>query len=102
MTPLIEAAPPTMSEYGVSLEDFAQDMGGGRRDERRDRVLDFDIALVALMPKCADIRQHAQARQLLSESSSRALDKLQMGRLTLTRAEKNAFKTLVDRLEITY
>jgi len=102
VVPLVEAPPSKMSEYGVTQEEFAQDIGGGRRDEKRNRALDFDIALAAMLPRSAEIRNLAQARQLLSENSSRALDKLQAGRLTLTWTEKNALKTLLDRLDIAY
>jgi len=38
----------------------------------------------------------------LSENNSRAMNKLQVGRLTFSKAEKNALKSLLDRLEIDY
>lgn len=102
VTPLITGPAAYMSEYGVSLEDFRLDICGGRRDENRYRTLDFDIAIASMIPKAVEIRALAQTRQLLSENSTRALDKLQVGLLTLTRAEKQAFKKLLDHLEIPY
>ena len=100
VTPLIEAAPLAIQDYGVTLADFAQESGGGRRDEKRNRALDLDIALAGLISRSAEIRKLAEARQLLSEVSARGLDKLQAGRLTLTRTEKNAVKILLERLDI--
>lgn len=100
--PLVEAPPAKIGDYGVSIEEFVQEVSGGRRDERRNRDLDFDISLANIIPKAADVRRLAQGRQLLSENNSRALDKLQAGRLNLTRAEKNSLKTLLERLEIAY
>lgn len=100
--PTIEKPPAKLLEYGVSLQEFRQDQGLGRKDEKRNRDLDFEIALANLVPRSAEIKQQAREKQLLSENNSRALDKLQVGRLTLSKAEKNALKTLLDRLEINY
>jgi hypothetical protein len=82
------------------LQDFGQDRGQGRRDERRNRELDFDITLAQLVPRATEVRQLAESRRLLSDNNSRALDKLKAGRLTLSKAEKNSLKSLLERLEI--
>ena len=100
--PTIPSLPKGLLEYGTSLEDVSQSAGQGRRDERRNRELDFEIAVAKLVPKALEIRQLANSRQLLSENSSRALDKLQAGRLNLVKAEKNSLKMLLSRLEIEY
>lgn len=100
--PLVKPVPEALAEYGVSLLDLGADAGQGRREERRNRVLDFDIALAGLVPRSAEIRSLAQAHQLLSENNSRALNKLQGGRLTFSKAEKNALKSLLERLDIDY
>ncbi len=100
--PLIDRPPSNIVEYGLSLQDLNQDLGQGRRDEKRNRDLDFEIALATLVPRAAEVRRLAQTQQLLSENNMRALDKLQAGRLTLSRAEKNSLKALLDRLDITY
>jgi hypothetical protein len=100
--PLVERPPAKLADYGVLLSDFCEEVGRGRRDERKSRELDFDIAAARLVPKAAELRQLAIGRKLLSDNNSRALDKLQAGRLTLNRAEKNSLKTLLERLEIDY
>lgn len=100
--PMIPSLPRGLLEYGISLEDVSESAGQGRRDERRNRELDFEIAVAKLVPKALEIRQLAHSRQLLSENSARALDKLQAGRLNLVKAEKNSLKTLLNRLEIEY
>lgn len=100
--PLVKPVPEAMEEFGVSLLDLRADVDQGRREERKNRVLDFEIALAGLVPRSAEIRSLAQARQMLSENNSRALNKLQAGRLTFSKAEKNALKALLDRLGIDY
>jgi hypothetical protein len=100
--PKVDQPPAKMFDYGVSLDEFSQDLGQGRKAERKNRDLDFDIALAKLIPRAAEVRQLSQDRQLLSENNSRALDKLQAGRLNLSKTEKNSVKALLDRLEIDY
>jgi len=99
--PILEKpAAALTSAYGLSLQDFSQEAVQGRREERRNRELDFDVVIANLVPRAVEVRQLAQKRQLLSENNSRALDKLQAGRLTLSRAEKNSLKMLLERIEI--
>ena len=98
--PMIGRPPASVADYGVLLQDFGQDQGQGRRNERRNRELDFDITLAQLVPRAIEVRQLAESRRLLSENNSRALDKLRVGRLTMSRAEKNSLKALLERLEI--
>lgn len=89
-------------DYGVGLTDFIAERSRGKRDARRDNELDFEIALAKLVPKAAEFRRLAESRQLISENNSRALAKLETGRMTFTKTEKNALKTLFDRLDLEY
>lgn len=87
-------------DYGVALTDFSEEQSRGKRDARRDGELDFEIALAKLVPKVAEIRRLAEAKKLISENNSRALSKLETGRVTFTKTEKNSLKNLFDRLKI--
>ena len=98
--PMISCPPVAVADCGILLQDFGQDRGQGRREEGRSRELDFDITLAQLVPRATEVRQLAENRRLLSDNNSRALDKLMAGRLTLSKAEKNALKMLLERLEI--
>jgi hypothetical protein len=100
--PLITPPPDNLVDYGVSLRDFGEEVGRGRKEEKKSRDLDFDIAIAGLVPKATELKQLATSKQLLSDNNSRALDKLLAGRITLTRAEKNSLKSLLERLEIDY
>ncbi len=97
--PIIQKPPSKICEYGTPLHSFHQGGSGGYNDQK-GRDVEFDIALSKLVPKVAELRQLAQRRQLISGNNTSALDKLQSGRLTLSKAEKNALKRLLDRLDI--
>ena len=87
-------------DYGVAISEFSEEQTRGKRDARRDNELDFEIALAKLVPRAAEIRRLAESKLLLSENNTRALSKLETGRITFTKSEKNSLKTLLDRLEI--
>jgi hypothetical protein len=89
-----------VADFGVSLEDVVIEQAQGRRDERRSMELDFEILLANLVPRAAEIRRLAEQKKLVSEISSKAIQKLEMGRINFNKAEKNALKLLLDRLEI--
>jgi hypothetical protein len=97
-----KTAPPEKKilDYGVPLNEFIEEHARGKRDARRDGELDFEIALANLGPRASEIRRLAENRQLISENNSRALSKLESGRLSLSKAEKNSLKSLFERLEI--
>jgi hypothetical protein len=87
-------------DYGVALTDFSEEHSRSKRDARRDGELDFEIALAKMVPRASEIRHLAEAKKLISENNSRALSKLEAGRMTFTKSEKNSLKTLFDRLSI--
>jgi hypothetical protein len=89
-------------DYGVGLSDFSAEQSIGKREARRDNELDFEISLVKLVPRAAEIRRMAESLKLISENNSRALTKLETGRITFTKTEKNSLKTLFDRLDLEY
>lgn len=89
-------------DYGVALTDFSEERSRGKRDARRDGELDFDIALAKLVPRASEIRRLAESRHLISENNSRALSKLETGRITFTKTEKNSLKTLFERLDLEF
>ena len=87
-------------DYGVALTEFSEEQSRGKRDARRDSDLDFEIGLANLVPRASEIRRLAESRQLISENNSRALTKLETGRISFTKTEKNSLKTLLERLNI--
>lgn len=89
-------------DYGVALTEFSEEQSRGKRDARRDSELDFEIALAKLVPRASEIRRLAESRQLISENNSRALSKLETGRITFTKTEKNSLKTLFERLDLEF
>ena len=91
---------PDMLEYGVPLDTFAEEQVSGRRDARRDNELDFEIALAKLVPRAREIRGMAESKRLISTNNTRALEKLESGRLSFTKTEKNSLKNLLERLGI--
>jgi hypothetical protein len=87
-------------DYGVAISEFSDEQTRGKRDARRDNELDFEIALAKLVPRAAEIRRLAENKLLLSANNTRALSKLETGRISFTKSEKNSLKTLLDRLKI--
>jgi hypothetical protein len=87
-------------DYGVPLSEYIDEQSRGKRDGRRDSELDFEIALARLMPRAAEIMRLADSRGLISENNRRALSKLEAGRISFSKTEKNSLKTLLDRLDI--
>ena len=62
--------------------------------------LNFEIKLAALVPRAREIRALAESKRLISTNNIRALEKLESGRLSFTKAEKNSMKNLLERLGI--
>jgi len=84
-------------DYGVAISEFSEEQMRGKRDARRDNELDFEIALAKLVPRAAEIRTLAESKLLLSENNTRALTKLETGRLTFTKSEKTHSRhSLID------
>ncbi len=94
--------PRGVKDYGVAIKEFSVEIAGGRREDQRHSDLDFEIALANLIPKASEIRMMAQNKYLVSSNNERALSKLESGRFNFSKAELNALKTLLSRLEIKY
>ena len=89
-------------EFGVPIIEFNQETSLGKKDEKNNRELDFDIAIAQLVPRAAEIRHLAESKRLASPNNSRALYKLESGRMNFNKAEKSALRSLFERLEIDY
>jgi hypothetical protein len=89
-------------DYGVALAEFGEEQSRGKRDARRDSELDFEIVLAKLVPRASEIRRLAESRHLISENNARALSKLETGRITFTKTEKNSLKAPLERLDLEF
>ena len=89
-------------QYGVSIVDYQDCDRTGGKEEKLNRDLDFEITLLGLMPRIADIRSSAERLKILSSNNLAALAKLSAGNLNLSKSERNALKSLLDRLKIDY
>lgn len=98
--PALGELPPELRTFGISKKEFGDEASRGRRDEKRNRELDFEIALASFVSKAAELRLLAVKKNLLSDANARALEKLQAGRLTFSKAEKNSLRTLFGRMDI--
>ena len=87
-------------DYGVALQDYSDEQSRGKRDARRDNELNFEIALAKLVPRAGELRKLAEAKFLISANNTRALSKLESGKLNFTKTEINSLKTLFERIDI--
>ena len=99
---LVKKPEGRLTEFGVPIIEFDQDTSLGKKDEKNNRELDFEIAAAKLVPRAVEIRQLAESQRLASPNNSRALYKLESGRMNFNKAEKNALRSLFERLEIDY
>jgi hypothetical protein len=90
----------TVLDYGIALSEYSSEQASGKREARRDGELEFEIALARLVPRAPEIRRLAESKQLISANNTRALSKLETGRLNFSKTEKNSLKTLLERLEL--
>ena len=84
-------------ECGIVLTDTAKDSHNIDNDED---IFSFDSKLAALASRAHDIRVMAQKKNLISVKNNLALEKLESGRLSFTKQDKNSLKNLLVRLEI--
>ncbi|ELC7284357.1 AIPR family protein [Pseudomonas aeruginosa] len=92
-----------VKQYGVSLQEYADETRHGQREAIRNQEIDFDIALFGLADRAVEIMEQARQSGAASPKNMDALKKLAAGRLTsLSKGEKGALKYLLERLEIEY
>jgi hypothetical protein len=96
----IEIEIVSVKDFGISLEDTISAQAQGRRDGKKSDSLDFEITLAKLVPRAIEIRRLAEKMNLISDVNLRAMQKLEGGRLTFNKGEKNALRNLLERLEI--
>jgi hypothetical protein len=82
----------------LSETEAAEIKKSGRDVKKIDEGIDLDVVLLSLVDKANIVKANAEHRRLLSEKSSRALEKLANGNIELNRSEKNAMKLLLKRL----
>lgn len=91
-----------IDDFGVSVTDYQDSHGAGKKEAKRHKELDMDIALAQLVPRASEIRALIESRGIVSPKNTSAIRKLEAGNLNLNRGEKNAIKTALERLEIEY
>lgn len=87
-------------DYGMTLGDFADVAAAGKRTGKLNQEVDFDVALLNIVPQVSEIRSAAEKSGLASRRNTSALSKLGSGNINLTKSEKSALKALLERLEI--
>lgn len=93
------AVPDLPDHFLLDFEDENFEKKSARATARIDNEIDLDVMLLSLVSKAEIVRRTAELRGLLSPRSSAALTKLEVGNFTLSRAERNAMKLLINRLE---
>lgn len=90
-------------QYGVSLQEYADEARQGGRESIRSQQVDFDVALFGLADSANELMVQARQSGVASPKNMDALKKLATGRLTsLSKGEKGALKHLLERLGIEY
>lgn len=85
----------------VSAQEVKEALKDAVQVKRIDQDIDFEMRLLALAPKAAEIERLAMQRKLLTPISVKALGRLRSGGAGLTRPERSALQNLFARLEET-
>jgi hypothetical protein len=90
-------------QYGVTLHDFIAETKLGVKEQGYNNEVDFDIAILGIVSQAAEIKVKAEQLGLASPKNINALTKLAAGKVfSFSKAEKNALKFLLERLEVEY
>lgn len=98
----VEVPDKNVLDYGVLLSDQINEKSSSSCGNHKIVDMDFESAMVRLVPRAGELRKLAQSRRLISANNSRALDKLEMGKVAFNKSEKNSLINLLDRLSIEY
>jgi hypothetical protein len=86
-------------QFGVSGEDFINEVRQGSREEARNVELDFDLKILGLVSRANELIHQATKAGFASPKNISALNKIASGRLSLSKGEKTALRYLLERLE---
>lgn len=93
----------TVIQFGIALSEFLEETKQGLKVEATNRELDFDIAVLSLVSRAAELKVLAERTGVASPKNISALKKLASGNvLSLSIAEKNALKFMLERLKVEY
>ncbi|WP_100644072.1 AIPR family protein [Alteromonas facilis] len=87
-------------DFGVSITQFNYDLKSGRREEKRNKDLDVEVKLAELVPQARAIKASIESKGIASPKNMSALRKLEVGNINLSKAERNALKSALVRLDI--
>ncbi|MCG9627237.1 AIPR family protein [Vibrio mediterranei] len=91
-----------LSDYGVDILDFSSLTSVGKKEDKRKNELDLDVRFANLVPRALEIRQRIESGRIASPKNMSAIRKLEIGNINLTKGEKNALKSALERLEINF
>lgn len=89
---------PDIQRATIDADEVRQADRDGRSAGKLDHELDFEIAIVKLLPVIQEVKSNAESWSLLSPKSLAALRKLERSNVNLTKPEKNALSYLLERL----
>jgi len=90
-------------QYGIALSEFLEETKQGLKVDTTNRDLDFDIAVLRLVSRVSELKVLAEKAGVASPKNMSALEKLASGKVfSLSIAEKNALKYLLERLAVEY
>jgi len=92
----------SLLDFGISIDVFQDEARSGKKEARKNKEVDFDVALANLVPQSHEIKQRIEMENAQSPKNMSAINKLMMGNLNLNKGEKNALKMVLERLEIEY
>lgn len=93
-----QIALPKLKRATIDAEEAQQADRDGRAAGKLDHELDFEIAMLKLLPVIQEVKANAESRSLLSPKSLAALSKLERSNINLTKGEKNALSFLLEQL----
>lgn len=87
-------------EIGIVEQESAKSLkSSARKAKDADNEIAFDTWLVNSLDKADFIMREGQSRRLMSPKSHSAIQRLKRGQINLNIGEKNALKSLLERLE---
>ncbi len=98
----VESPAKDILDYGVLFSLLVDEKLAVGSNTKKEVDAEFESAMAKLVPKAGEIRKLAESKRLISTNNSKALDKLEIGKISFNKSEKNSLINLLDRLSIEY